>query len=376
LGRLAHCLGSVAVVIAVAARSTAAGAQLPSSLQSRERRIVLISPGGELESAARTALEPWDVEILVVAAPSPGATAPRTNEAARELALGHRVGAVVWVSEHEQGYAVWVYDLETNQVVARPLAGPPPFDGPAAAAAALSLKTLLRHSATAPARERYGAADAAAAGEAIALPAAERDPAVAAPPPAAAPDRDQRSAAEIAAPFALSQLDIEATGGLRFGLTRDGPNEARLGAGVAWWPRADRFGVSVRAAAGPGMEIAAPSFRGRLVDATTTVCARLRHDVARNLRLSAAAGAAAHFTVLDGSLVRDAQPADAQRVVPSLDLELGGDFLASSWFRLGLRGALAWLLRPQRYLVHGEPVLELSRVAFEAGLSAAVMLPE
>jgi hypothetical protein len=200
---------------------------------------------------------------------------------------------------------------------------------------------------------------------------------IAAPAPAARPpDRDEPETAAIEPAFERSLLDVEAAGGLRFGLTRGGPIEPRFGAAVAFWPGADRFGVAIGAAAGPGVEIEGPSFRGRLVDAATHVHGRLRHDVARRLRLSAAAGAGAHFTVLDGSLVSDAQPADALRVVPSIEIELGGDFLASSWLRVGVRGGLCWLLRPQRYLVHGEPVLELARVAFEAGLSAAVMLPD
>jgi hypothetical protein len=398
LGQLARhvCLLGAVALVAIAGRPDVACAQAPPRAA---QRVVLVSPGAELESAARTALEPWAVEILVVSAASPGATAPRANETARALALAHRAGAVVWVSQHEQGHAVWVYDLETDQVVSRPLAGSPPFDGPAAAAAALSVKTLLRHSATAPEAERYGAAgpnDAveqrsgtngqaqrAAPDDAAAHAAEQQRSSTDAQVRRAVPFSDattDRTVDEGASPehmHARSWLDLEVAGGLRFGLARSrSSGEPRFGAAVAWWPGKEWLGVSFRAAMGTGVEIAAQSLHGRLFDATTVAAGRMRYAPLYWLQLSAAAGAGVHFTVLQGRLAIDGHQAHALRVVPSLDLELWTDWLVSSWFRIGLRGGLSWLLRPQRYLVRAEPVLELSRAAFEAGLTAGLTLPD
>jgi hypothetical protein len=371
----------------VAGRAGAADAQ---PLPEPERRIVLIDPGAELESAARAALEPWALEIAVVSAPSPGATAPGTHESARALALAYGAGAVVWVSEHEQGYAVWVYDLETNQVVARPLAGPPPFDGPAAAAAALSVKTLLRHSATAPLGERYGAGDAGAQDAAVVpapAPAATelKVPAelgASSSAPRAAPATLAEADADAGEPEAsgrdalmTTRLELEAASGARFGLTGSGTTEARFGAAVALWPAASALGFWLRAALGPAVEIDEPGFDGALFDASAVAGARLRFAPLHRLRLSAGAGAGAHVTSLDGALVDDAQAVDVQRVVPALDLDLAGDWLVVGAFRVGLRGGASWLLRPQRYLVHGQPQLELARIALEAGLTAGLLLP-
>ena len=130
----------------------------PSYAQDGARRVVLVSPGAELEQAARAALEPWSVQLTVVAGPSPGATAPFANEAARAIAEANHAGAVVWVSQHDAGYALWVFDLASHRVTERALGTGPPFDEATAAAVALSVKTLLRHSAVAPEAERFGAA--------------------------------------------------------------------------------------------------------------------------------------------------------------------------------------------------------------------------
>jgi hypothetical protein len=372
---------SFAATAAIAAFTGAASsaAQLPA----QRERVVLVTPGAALEGAARTALEPWGVEILVIDAPSPGAAAPRVHEAARALALAHGVGAVVWVSEHERGHAVWVYDLEKHHVVARPLAAPPPFDEPAAAAAALSVKTLLRHSATAPPAERYGTTRAAESDPGllpvpVPVPEPVPDPAPARvqTPPAAATLADREPPESPEQPLDPAHFEIEAAGGARFGFTRDGASEPRFGAGFAWWPDAGPLAIAVRAASGPSVAIAERTLRGDLIDATAVVGGRLRTALARSLLLSAELGAGAHLTALDGTLAPDMQPASALRVVPALELSIGSHFRPSSSFRLGLYGGLSWLLRPQRYLVRGEPVLELSRTAFEAGLVAALIIPK
>jgi hypothetical protein len=358
---LARNLSLAATAIAAFAAAASTAAQTRS--RSQDERVVLVTPGVALEGAARTALEPWGVEILVVDAPSPGAAAPHVHEAARALALAHRVGAVVWVSEHEQGHAVWVYDLEKHHVVARPLVGPPPFDEPAAAAAALSVKTLLRHSATAPPSERYGTAQAAGSASADAslsppmpTPAPESGASPARPIEAALVDRAEAPQAPRQ-PLAPAHFEIEAAGGARLGFTRDGSSEPRFGAGFAWWPEAGPLAFAVRAAGGPSVAIAERTLRGDLIDVTAVVGGRLRTALARSVLLSAELGAGAHLTALDGSLVQDMRPASALRVVPALELSIGSHFRPSSALRLGLYAGLSWLLRPQRYLVRGEPVL-------------------
>ena len=82
------------------------------------------------------------------------------------------------------------------------------------------------------------------------------------------------------------------------------------------------------------------------------------------------------FLRLDGTIAESAQPVDTLRVVPAAEFELRAQYALTRWLGLGLRGGLSLMLRPQRYLVRGEPVLELARTAFEAGLELAVALPD
>jgi hypothetical protein len=332
-------------------------------------RVVLVSPGRELEHAARAALEPWNIEIRVVSAPSPGAVAPVANESARELAISQAAAAIVWVSQHEQAHAVWVYDLATDQAVSRPLQGAPPFDAAAAAAAALSIKTLLRHSAAAPETERYGAGETA-----------QRPELVATPPPIGA-EAIEAAAAENGEPApqpsaAASNLDLDVLASLRFGFARrQSTLEPRAGLGVHVWPGARRLGLALRTAFGTGLAVDAVSFRGRLLALELLLAGELRYPASRTLQLSAAGGPSLHLTFLNGTLNRDGA-ASATRAVPALALELAGSWFASRSFRAGIRAAASWLLRPQRYLVRGEPVFELSRTAFELGVTGAWTLAE
>jgi hypothetical protein len=343
---LALPLAAVLAIVASQALTSRALAQ-----HAPRPRVALVAPNPALERAARSSLEPWDIEVLVVPPPSPGATMPGTSEAARAVAASHRAAAVVWLSEHESGFALWIYDRQADRVTARRLPGPPPLDEPGAAAVALSIKTLLRHSAVAPARERFGSSAA----------------------PLLSAAHAPRSASESAR---SSVLDLEARAALRLGRARPGAPELRSGFGLLWWPGSDWAGLSVRAAFGPGVLVHDTRLRGRLTDAELTVAGAARYELTRTVRLSASAGASAHFLLLDGVVLAAARPARALRLDPALTAELGSDWLVTRWLRIGPRASVSWLLRRQRYLVRGDGVLTLSTLAFEAGLALAATLPD
>ena len=401
---------------------------LAASAQTVRHRVALVNPGAQLEHAVRTALEPWRIEIVVVPGPSPGATAPPSNQLARNLALAHDASAVAWVSKHRQGHALWVYDRATDHAVVRPLSFRPPFDGPTAAAVALSIKTLLRHSAAVPEGERYGAAgvdqtnladgDAALARAtqsvdpklaAVASSSARQAPSVTpqaevgtqsqsesgepehqiqrfvldtpaqtnAAPRAALPVDTQielagaaSTGAQRAAPevgTALSSLELEAAAGLRAALTRRSDAEARFGAGLAYWPRSGAIGLTLQAAGVPGARLSTARLRARLTQLSASVAGRLRWDPLRELRLSVGAGPAVHITVLDGFLPEDAQHVNVVRVVPGLSVGVEADWLAASWLRLGVWAGVSWLFETQRYRVRGRAVFDLAELSFESG---------
>lgn len=366
------------------------------------KRVVLLDPGVELTRAARVALEPWQVELVVVSAPTPGATAPATHERARDIARTQDAVAVVWTSASSGGYALWMFARAGEHVVARHLSIMPPFDAVSAAAVALSIKTLLRHSETAPVAERYGA-----------LLTDEQTRAVeqsTAPPPWApnatrtlsastttsfndvAAPRDVASQKPTAVhPATLSQTDdrrflpsrgtpsdvqLELTASTRFLSTTSGGVEPRFGVGATWWPRQRRAGISLATTLGPAQELDSARFRGTLRDYGAGLLARLRHDLGHAVRLVAGLGMRVDLTQLDGNVpLSERSIARTFRLAPAAALDLGADAILSAWTRIGLRAGGAWLLRTQRYLVRGEPVVELSRRSYEATLVVVFSLP-
>ncbi len=381
-----HSAATVGVVVV----ACALGGQIGGvRAQTTERRIALVDRGEELADAVRIALEPWSVTFVIVTDQSPGPTAPMANQLARELALHHGAGAAVWISQHERGYALWIYDVASNHAVSRRLTTPPPFDAPAAAAVALSVKTLLRHSASAPEGERYGALPVPEPEAALPLSEVPHEGELAAtsertqPSPARAQaaavrasgsaraqreargsareQNHERALALHARASVPSQLDFEATAGYRAHFTDQGAGDFRFGVGTSWWPAAAWVGLSVRAAFGPPRAFDKAGFNGELFDTTVGLAGRIRAELPRGVRLLAAAGAAGEFTILRGFKTADPdQDARVPRVIPALTLELGADFLLSSWLRAGLRATGALLIHPPRYRVGGQTTLELT----------------
>jgi hypothetical protein len=320
-----------------------------SAAQARERQVVaLVDPGDTLLGAVRSALEPWNLEIVVVSDASPGATAPHAITAAREIARAHRAAAVAWLSEQHGQFALWMYDVAGDHAVTRSLSSPPPFDSANAAAVALSMKTLLRHSTTAPEAERFGGLEKVAG----------------AAQPRAAPQPDD------------SQFDLEGRAGLRLGHTHPTKYEPLLGLGVAWWPNAQWFGLALEVATGPGVPVSDGDFQGRLIDSEVRLGARLRQRFAEAWQMSVNAGASLQITLIDGTLSPQAQYVQSLRLAPAAYLELEAAFRIDRWLRLGLRAGIVSLFRTRRYWVEGQPVLELSPWAFESALVVAVSLPD
>lgn len=319
------------------------------------RSVALVGLGDALDHAVYAALEPWNIRAVVVACAVPGAAAPRVHELARACARANAVSAVVWISEHDRGYALWIYDLSTDQVVARALPRAPPFDEATTAAVALSVKTLLRHSTSAPKSERFGAVpDAGSSAAQVSGVAAKRAP---------------------ARPAGPSPFDIESTGALRGRRTRPNHYEPRFGVGVSWWPATGGLASAIRVSIGPGVAVADSRFQGRLLDTELVLTARMRRRFEERLQLSAGAGLGAQVTVLDGTVLSEARHVHVLRAEPSLHAELQADWQLTSWLRLGVRGAGLSMLRTQHYLVAGVRVLSISRSAFEVGFVLGISVP-
>jgi len=178
---------------------------------------------------------------------------------------------------------------------------------------------------------------------------------------------------EESAPLSLprrrgpSHVEPDASLAARFGFVQGAAPELRVGLGLSIWPRARMGGLSLRAAFGRPLEHHSTRFSGSLTSTSLSAAGRVRWEPRTWLRIGGALGGLVDFTRLSGAAVGQSI-STRSRAVPGLALELDAYWLALPWLRIGLRGGATWLVQTQRYRVRGDPVLELSRISYEAAL--------
>lgn len=322
---------AVACLLLVAARPACA----------HERRLALINPDPELDHAVALALSPWGISVLVKQEEPPGTALPTASERARVLALEWGASVVVWISPEQQGSLLWIYETDTDSVSTRQLGVAPPFSSPNAASVALTLKSLLR---TMEAR-----------------PAPAPQPAASPPPP---PPNDAP-----APRFTLSaELD------LRY-IARQA-HELRGALGGVWWLGAQptRWGLGLKASAGPGIDLERATFNGQLrqlsLSAEVTWKLAANHFIASSL----VGGASAHYVELSGFDRELGRGTELRRIAPSIDAgtEVALSPLPSASLGFGVKAM--YFPAPARYLAQGAPVLETWPVAAEFGVRLGVDL--
>lgn len=297
-------------------------------------RVVLVSLDAELEAAISTSLAPWGAQIVPHVGESPGSM-PAASELGRSLAAAEQALAVVWISTSESGPALWVYDADGDRVLARALPSPPPFDEPTAAAVALTLKTMLRHSAVAPPAERA---------------------VVPAPPP-----------------YRLVHLEL-ALGALAFA-TRPEDAEPRIALALSLFPEAlgGIVGASLAARAGTGIAVEAGSARGRWTDTLVSLGLRLRGTLGV-VDLGVGLEAGVFVTTLDVTLAPDV-------AVSVVRASFGGvawgevGLRPDPSLRFALRGGVSGSAPSERYVQRGAPVIEIAPVALLSELALEIAFP-
>src|SRR5689334_6814266 len=99
------------------------------------RRVVLCgAEDPRFFRAVEVALGAWDIELVYDSA-QPGSTLPKASHTAASLAKENQAAGVAWIDAAEER-ALWVYDVASDQIVARYLDRAPPFDEATAAAVA------------------------------------------------------------------------------------------------------------------------------------------------------------------------------------------------------------------------------------------------
>lgn len=328
------------------------GCVASTAVADEAKRVLLVAPPAGLDAAVRTALSAWPIVVVTTASSSstavqmPGASMPSSAERARALASAHRAGAVVWLSDDGLGgRALWIYDAGSRRTSARRLVRPPPFDEPTAAAVALSVKTLLRHSSVVPVFERYGAV--AARAEIISRP---------------------------------SRLLVDTLIANRVRPAGAG-NELRLGVGVRAAPGALASLGAVVASfqAGPGVAVDSAEFTGRFSDRQISAALAARLPLRRGaprVELWPRLGGSVHFTEIEGAVPAQGVRALVRRLNPTADAGLSLEFALPEWpwVRLSAVAGASYMLRRQVYLVGGEPVLTVRRLEIDVGVALAVLL--
>jgi hypothetical protein len=268
------------------------------------RRIAILEPDDELVRAVTLSLSPWGVETTRSEATPPELSHADAVEVATQLARRLNVEAMIWISRAEEATLLWVFDAHSGNVTARRLSEAPPFDGAAAAAVALSVKTVLRTSSVAPPDERLGA--------------------------------------EPAPPSSNHPLALELGGG---GL-----------AAVAWLVFQRRVGVGLELSAGPGVSVADERFRGRYRELVAGGELRLRPLREPPLSVAVSLGGALHWTRLEGTLAASSLYREVARRNATLDAEVLVSLDIGGGAYLGVSAGLSYAPAYRRYLVEGNPV--------------------
>jgi hypothetical protein len=301
---------------------------LASTAWPAEQRVAVLQPDEELVRAISLALAPWGLETIRSREPLPGPSHPEIRVATR-LAQQLGVQALVWVTQADEGALLWVFDVGSGDVTTRLLTQTLPFDSAAAAAVALSVKTVLRASEIAPPAERFGSPSR--------LPAGTRT-------------------------FAL-----EGGGGANWVGQDEFDPRAKVAA-AAWLAAEGRLGFSLELSAGPGMPVTAPAYTGRYQDVTLGGSARFALVLGPRFSTVVSLGGGAHWTSLRGTLAEGSLESRVSRVNGAIELSTSFNFYLRRGVYLGVSAGGAYFPRHRRYLVGDDPVFAPSPVT--AGLAA------
>jgi hypothetical protein len=330
-------------------------AGVPSRGEGRGR-VALIGADAELAHALEVALTPWGV-TLIPEAIDLGA-APPTLEGARALALTEHTDAVVWLAPKALGPPLaCMYDAGSDRLLRRALGVSGPFDDTTAAAAALTIKAMLRSSVVAPPEERGAPSPADSE---IGPPPAATSPGGSPAPSSTGPTGSAPPLRSLLTPSAPRARPLEIEAGAGIGLLTTGSAEARVALGAAWFPSAwGAFGIGANASLGGGASVRSDGVDARLVERSVGLALRRRLTLGASFALEAMLGAALDWTAMAGTAGPARGAFAIERVDPSLDAALRWMWHIGV-LDLGASADLAYLLRSQRYSAEGVVVARLA----------------
>ena len=319
-------LARVTIIVTLVCAATSAHAGSRS-------RVALVGGDATLRGAVQTALAPWGVDVhLVVGA------AIRGRDAASRFASRDDVLAVVWFRPVGPSTQLRMYDRKSGRLATVPLPAPPPFDAPTAAAVALNIKALLRHSEVAPVTERV-------------------------------------TVEEPPRPATQSPLFLQVGGGVQFPRTDTRAAVAALRSALVWHPAVldSRLRLTAEYEYRDQTSITTTQLQGVFREHSVGAAVGLRFPFGTRLELGTEVGASLRFAGLEGELVGRGERVKVDRINPTVDAAIEAQTRLVGSLRLVLRGRVSARLRRQTYFVGQDRVLTLRRV--DAGVQLAVSVP-
>jgi hypothetical protein len=149
--------------------------------------------------------------------------------------------------------------------------------------------------------------------------------------------------------------------------------ESRARLGLSFWPRsvAGRVGLSLGVSYGAGFAVTTlPG--GRFSDTSVALAVAARVPLAGSWSLEPALAGAVHFTAIDGAFGSPSMHLEQTRANPSVDGNLVIGYDVGSRLQVGLAAGASYLLRNQRFLLQGVPVLTPNDWQLDVGLRIAV----
>ena len=309
------------------------------------RRLAVLGGGASLKRSVDVALDPWDVDVVLLDEAPPDALAADAVARAGSIAEHHGVDAVAWFRRTDDETVLWLFDARTQTIRQRTLGAAALAESARDASLALSLKTLIRASVAPPASPldvRRGA---------------ESQVAITGP------------AADASTPTRATALRLEGALAVRAPL-HGSPAEPRIEVGVTRW-LAPSWGLGLAVGVGPGVTFDGADASGSRTDAELRASVRARAFAAGPLAVEPRLGASLHAEETRATRREALTTRSDTRVSPSLEAGLALVWRAVDRLDVSVGVEARYALRYPRLLVGDRVVFAPSPVALQPSASAA-----
>ena len=336
----AHARRALGVLAIVVTHAIAIG-----EAHAEPRRLAVLGGGAALKRSMDVALDPWDVDVVLLDDAPPDALAADAVVRAASIAEHHGVDAVAWFRRTDDETVLWLFDARTRTIQQRTLGAAALAESARDASLALSLKTLIRAS-VAPPPSSPGMQHEAKGEGASAIVTAD------------APTEPRATA-----------LRLEAALALRTPL-HGSPAEPRIELGVTRW-LAPSWGLGLAVGVGPGVTFDGADASGSRSDAEVRASIRARAFALGPVAFEPRFGASLHAEETRATRREAATTTSETRVNPTLEAGVALVWRAIDRLEVAVGVEARYALRYQRLLLGDRDVFAPSPVALQPSASVA-----